>query len=86
VAKAKVEAAPSHQDDPLLDFKEVARQLGVDIRTIARWSLPDAMGRRRLKTVRYPSGRRKVRQSVVNQILQATGKNGDATEHIDYED
>lgn len=79
-----IEPAPGNRDDPLLDFKEVAAQLGVDATTIGRWAIPNHSGRRRLKTVRLPSGRRKVRQSVVNQILLATGQNGDATEDMEY--
>jgi hypothetical protein len=84
--KAIVESAPTNGEDRLLEFKEAAAQIGVDVRTIFRWANIDIMGRRRLKTVRFPSGRRKVRQSVINQILQATGQNGDATEEMSYDD
>lgn len=74
---------PSHREDPLLTFKEVAVQIGVDESTIARWSRQ--MGRKRLRTVRMPSGRRKVRQSVVDAILQACADDSEPTEEIKQE-
>lgn len=78
----EAKAPPTHREDPLLSLKEAAAMIGVDERTIHRWATQH--GRRRIKSVRFPSGRRKIRQSVVNQIMSATGHNGDATEEIEY--
>jgi hypothetical protein len=90
VAKAKAEVIEdkpkTHREDPLRSIKETAVQLGMTIQAVDLWVKPDAMGRRRLKSVQLPSGRRKVRQSVIDQILAGTGQNGDATENIEYED
>lgn len=80
--RTTIDPEPSHRDDPLLTFKEVAVQIGVSESAVANWV--NQTGRRRLKSVRMPSGRRKVRQSVVNEILKATGSNGDAVE--DYQE
>jgi hypothetical protein len=86
VAKTKPELTErplTHREDPLLSIKEAAAQLGVPYTTLHGWVTQ--IGRRRLKHVKYPSGIRKIRQSVVNQILAATGVNGDATEELGYE-
>ncbi len=77
------ERPQTHREDPLLSLKEAAAQLGVPYTTIHGWVTQ--IGRTRLKHVRFPSGIRKIRQSVVNQILTATGENGDAMEEMDYE-
>jgi hypothetical protein len=86
VAKTKPEPTErplTHREDPLLTCKEAGAQLGVPADTIYRWATQ--MGRRRIKSVKYPSGARRIRQSVINQILAATGVNGDATEEMEYD-
>lgn len=79
VAASGLEAAITNRQDPLLDFKQVAVQIGVDSSTVARWV--NRPGKTRLKSVRLPSGRKKIRQSVVNEILKATTSNGDEEYH-----
>lgn len=73
----------THRQDNLLTLKEVAAQIGVAEVTIGRWVRQH--GTRRLKSVRMPSGLRKVRQSTVDKILQATADNGDAVEEFTEE-
>jgi transposase-like protein len=81
--RTTIDPEPSHRDDPLLTFKEVAVQIGVSESTVASWV--NQIGRRKLRSVRMPSGRKKVRQSVVNEILKATGSNGESVEEYQEE-
>lgn|GEM_PF-5348360 len=77
------ERPATNREDPLLTFKEAAAQVGVSAQTIGVWATQ--MGRKRLKTVRLPSGRRKVRQSVIDAILEACADYEDSTEEIKQE-
>lgn len=73
--------APRHRQDPLRSFKEAAAQIGVDERTVARWVNP--LGRKkRLRSVRLPSGRRKIRQSTIDAILAGVADSSEPVETI----
>jgi excisionase family DNA binding protein len=59
----KIRALKSHSEDALLSLAEVASQLGVSRGTVAQW-----VESRLVAYVRYPGGRRRVRQSTVDRI------------------
>lgn len=61
---------PTHVEDPLLGFSEVARHLGKSHTTIARW-VQDGL----LTAVRQPGGRWAVRKSEINKFLGGSALN-----------
>jgi hypothetical protein len=58
---------PTHEQDPLISCAETARQIGKSPQTVARWCREGL-----LRAVKMPSGHYGVRQSQINQLLQAS--------------